>query len=126
MTRTNRMIGALGALVVAMALTPALGSAAGSRAAPSSQEVAGCQPTASTAVPQPTQALLDAAGLGDLPLAEDAARADLVAGPFSDPTAVTNPLFPIADLDSAILNGHVDGRPFRTETTLLPFTRLIE
>ena len=39
---------------------------------------------------------------------------------------MTNPLFPIAELDSAILNGHVDGKPFYTETTLLPFTRLIE
>src|SRR5207342_1468559 len=55
-----------------------------------------------------------------------AARRDLVAAPFSDPTAITNALFPIADLDSAILNGHVDGKPFYTETTLLPFTRIIE
>ncbi len=39
---------------------------------------------------------------------------------------MTNPLFPIAELDSAILNGHVDGKPFYTETTLLPFTRVIE
>lgn len=86
----------------------------------------GCQATASTPVPQPTQAQLDAAGLGDLPLAPDSARRDLVAAPFSNPTSVTNPLFPIADLDSAILNGHVDGKVFHTETTLLPFTRLIE
>ena len=35
-------------------------------------------------------------------------------------------MFPIAELDSAILNGRVDGKPFYTETTLLPFTRLIE
>jgi hypothetical protein len=39
---------------------------------------------------------------------------------------VTNPLFPISHLRSAILNGHVDGKVFHTETTLLPFTRLIE
>ena len=81
---------------------------------------------ASTPIPQPTQAELDAAGLGDIPLAPDSARRDLVAAPFSDPTAVTNPLFPIADLDSAILNGRVDGKPFYTETTLLPFTRIPE
>jgi hypothetical protein len=86
----------------------------------------GCQATASTPVPQPTQAQLDAAGLGDLPLAPDSARRDLVAAPFSDPTSVTNPLFPISQLDSAILNGHVDGKVFHTETTLLPFTRIIE
>ena len=86
----------------------------------------GCQASASTPVPQPTQAMLDAAGLGDLPLAPDAARSDLVAAPFSDPTSVTNPLFPIAELKSAILNGHVDGKVFHTETTLLPFTKIIE
>jgi len=86
----------------------------------------GCQASASTPVPQPTQAMLDAAGLGDLPLAPDAARRDLVAAPFSDPTSVTNPLFPIAELKSAILNGHVDGKVFHTETTLLPFTKIIE
>ena len=45
----------------------------------------GCQPTASTPVPQPTQAQLDAAGLGDLPLAPDSARRDLVAEPFEAP-----------------------------------------
>jgi hypothetical protein len=39
---------------------------------------------------------------------------------------VTNPLFPISDLDSAILNGHVDGKVFHTETTLLPYTKIIE
>jgi len=93
-----------------------------------SQPVAssGCDATASTPIPQPTQAELDAAGLGGIPLAPDSARRDLVADAFSDPTAVTNPLFPITELDSAILNGHVDGKPFYTETTLLPFTRLIE
>jgi hypothetical protein len=86
----------------------------------------GCQDSASTPVPQPTQEMLDAAGLGDLPLAPDSARRDLVAAPFSDPTNVTNPLFPIAELKSAILNGHVDGKVFHTETTLLPFQKVIE
>lgn len=85
-----------------------------------------CQASVSEAIPQPTKAQLDAAGLGDIPLAPDSARRDLVAAPFSDSTSVSNPLFPIADLDSAILNGRVDGKPFYTETTLLPFTQIIE
>jgi len=85
-----------------------------------------CQASVSEAIPQPTKAQLDAAGLGDLPLAPDSARRDLVAAPFSDSTSVINPLFPIADLDSAILNGRVEGKPFYTETTLLPFTQIIE
>jgi hypothetical protein len=86
----------------------------------------GCDTSVSTTVPQPTQAMLDAAGLGDLPLAPDSARRDLVAAPFSHSTSVTNPLFPISQLDSAILNGHVDGKVFHTETTLLPFTKIVE
>jgi hypothetical protein len=49
-----------------------------------------------------------------------------VVAPFSDPTTITNPWFPISELRSAILNGHVDGKAFYTETTLLPFTRVIE
>ena len=85
-----------------------------------------CQQTEQTTVPQPTAAHLEAADLGDLPVARDDDRADLVAPPFSDPTTVTNPLFPISDLHSALLNGTVDNQPFRVETTLLPDTRIIE
>ena len=85
-----------------------------------------CEPTASVPISQPTASQLEAADLGGIPLAPDSARRDLVAAPFSDPTAVTNPLFPIGDLDSAILNGRVDGKVFHTETTLLPFTQIIE
>jgi len=115
-------------IVLALATTsvPVIGAVAQSRSFAASAASTGCQATASTPVPQPTPAQLDAAGLGGIPLAPDSARRDLVAAPFSDPTAVTNPLFPIADLDSAILNGRVDGKPFYTETTLLPFTQILE
>ena len=112
-------------IVLATVLLPGIGTFAQGQSV-SSAGSTGCETTASTPIPQPTQAELDAAGLGVIPLAPDSARVDLVAQPFSDPTAVTNPLFPIADLDSAILNGRVDGKPFYTETTLLPFTRIIE
>jgi hypothetical protein len=64
--------------------------------------------------------------LGCLEVAPDSARVDLQQPVFSDPTNVTNPFFPISNLDSVILLGHVDGKPFRTETTLLPDTRVIE
>ena len=80
----------------------------------------------STAIPQPTVAQLAAAGFEKLPVTPENERVDRAASPFSDPTNVTNPLFPISDLHSAILNGRVDDRPFRTETTLLPDTRIIE
>ena len=115
-------------IVVALATTmlSSLGTGAQSQPVPSSAGSTGCEATASTPIQQPTPEELEAAGLGGIPLAPDSARRDLVAEPFSDPTAVTNPLFPIAELDSAILNGRVDGLPFYTETTLLPFTRIIE
>ncbi len=117
---------ALGASFVLLVLATGGATAGVSAAATATPAGLGCQDSASTPVPQPTQEMLDAAGLGDLPLASDAARRDLVAAPFSDSTAVTNPLFPIAELKSAILNGHVDGEVFHTETTLLPFQKVIE
>ena len=63
---------------------------------------------------------------GDIPVAPESARVDLSMPTFSDPTNVTNPLFPISKQDSVLMVGHVDGKPFRTEVTLLPETRIIE
>ena len=79
-----------------------------------------------TTIPQPTQAQLEASGLAALPLAPESERVDIAAPTFSTPTSFTNPLFPISELHSAILNGTVEGKPFHTETTLLPQTRIIE
>jgi hypothetical protein len=53
-------------------------------------------------------------------------RVDLVRPSFSDPTNVTNSLFPASKQESVLLLGRVDGKPFRTEVTLLPETRIIE
>jgi len=58
--------------------------------------------------------------------APDSARVDIVIPTFSNPTRITNPLFPISNLRSAILLGSIDGHLFRAETTLLPETRIIE
>jgi hypothetical protein len=52
-------------------------------------------------------------------------RVDFERPAFSHSTNVTNPLFPISRLRSALLLGHVDGKPFRTETTLLPGTQTV-
>jgi len=81
----------------------------------------GCVPDS-----QPTARHLKAAGLEGLPIATKRKRVDLVAPPFSNSTNITNPLFPISRLHSAILNGRVSGKVFRVETTLLPDTRIIE
>ena len=106
-------------LILSLLLLPAaaLAGAAPARA---------CTPSVATPVPQPSRAQMTASGLGRLPVAPDAERVDLVAPPFSNPTSVTNPLFPISRLDSVVLNGRVDGKTFRTETTLVPETRVIE
>jgi hypothetical protein len=101
----------------------------GSAATLASSACGGGDPTAaseSTSIPQATPAELEAAGLEKLPVAPRGERVDLAAPAFSNSTKVTNPLFPISNLRSAILSGRVDGKPFKTETTLLPQTRIIE
>ena len=85
--RRHRLIAAL-----AVAATTAAGDAHAS-----------CRVSVTTAVPQPTAAQLDAGGLGRLPIAPEDRRVDRAAPPFSNPTAITNPLFPISALHSAIL-----------------------
>jgi hypothetical protein len=57
--------------------------------------------------------------------APESERVDLATPAFSNPTQITNPLFPISELRSVVLLGHVGGQPFRTETTLLPRTETI-
>ncbi len=61
-----------------------------------------------------------------MPVAPDSDRVDLTVPTFSDPTAVTNPLFPVSQQRAVVFVGHVDDLPFRTEVTLLPDTRIIE
>jgi hypothetical protein len=62
----------------------------------------------------------------DIPVAPQSERVDLSTPTFTDPTNVTNPLFPVSKQDSVLMVGHVDGKPFRTEVTLLPETRIVE
>jgi hypothetical protein len=100
---------------LAVAATVAFGACGGSDESSESADV-----------PQPSRADFAAAGLGKLPVAPQEQRVDLTAPPFSHPTEVTNPLFPISDLHSAVLAGRIDGKPFHTETTLLPYTRTME
>jgi len=52
--------------------------------------------------------------------AATSARVDVERPKFTNPTEITNPLFPISELDSVVLLGEVDGLPFRSETTLIP------
>ena len=54
------------------------------------------------------------------------ARVDLDKPAFSNPTDVTNPLFPVSSQARVLLLGHVDGLPLRIEVTLLANTRVID
>jgi len=74
---------------------------------------------------RPTSAQSDCgtySGEGCAPLES---RIDLEPPQFSNPTEITNPWFPISELDSVVLTGEVDGLPFRAETTLLPYSGVV-
>jgi hypothetical protein len=45
---------------------------------------------------------------------------------FSEPTTITNPLFPLGELDQVIHLGEQSGQAARVEVTLLPETRVVE
>ncbi len=60
-----------------------------------------------------------------LPTAPRRARVDLVKPRFSNPTEVTNPLFPVSQQARMLLLGNVAGEPLRIEVTLLPRTRMV-
>jgi hypothetical protein len=78
----------------------------------------------SATIPQPS---LDKLGkLTRSRIAPGNQRVDLGVPTFSNPTNITNPLFPIGKLQSALLLGRYNGNPWRAETTLLPDTRTVE
>ncbi|MGI9120698.1 MAG: hypothetical protein ACR2G7_11370 [Acidimicrobiales bacterium] len=54
------------------------------------------------------------------------ARVDLASPVFSDPTKITNPLFPISDLTQVVQLGVDEGQQLRVEITLLPERKTIE
>jgi hypothetical protein len=60
-----------------------------------------------------------------LPVSPDGERVDLAKPTFSNPTAITNPLHPTSQVQQTIYGGHVDGKPFRTEVSLIPGTKPI-
>jgi hypothetical protein len=55
-----------------------------------------------------------------LPVSPDAKRVDLAKPTFTSPTSITNRLHPTSQVQQIIYGGHVDGKPFRTEVTVLP------
>jgi len=91
--------------------------------------LAACQGTSDLPSPSPAAATAttssDCGTLDGRGCADPTDRVDLARPTFSHPTDITNPLFPIGRLRSALLLGHVDSRHFRTETTLLPRTETV-
>jgi hypothetical protein len=53
-------------------------------------------------------------------------RVDLETPVFTNPTEVTNPLFPVSQQHSVLFLGESEGEPLRVEVTLLPETKAIE
>ena len=53
------------------------------------------------------------------------ARVDLRTPAFTAPCDISNPLFPVSELDRAVFAGLVEGERLRIETTRLPGTRTI-
>ena len=96
---------------IAAAAAIVLGACTGGAAATTPSSPAG-------EIPQPPVP----AGVDVAPLSE---RVDLAIPTFSHPTDITNPLFPVSAQASVLMLGHVEGKPFRTEVTLLPDTRIV-
>jgi hypothetical protein len=117
--RTRTTILTLGITIIAAAAL-ALGACKGS------DEASGSRSDGADTIPQPSAAQMEVAKLDNLAVAPESQRVDIDAPTFSNPTEISNPLFPISDLHSVIFSGKVEGKPFHTETTLLPQTRMIE
>jgi hypothetical protein len=105
-------------VAVASLVAACTGTSEGAPSTATPSATATSTPAPST-IPQP-------AVPGDLPLAPESERVDITVPTFSDPTTITNPLFPVSQQESVVLLGHVDDEPFRTEVTLLPETRIID
>ena len=86
---------------------------------------AGGTAAAQEATPAAECILLEEAA-GCLPTAPPEARIDLETPVFSDPTAVTNPLFPISSQERLLQFGVDDGESLRIESSLMPETKQIE
>ena len=99
---------------------PSTSAGADATSSPVASGAASSSPTTSGAaqIPQPSVTGVDVADLAD--------RVDLAVPTFSNPTEITNPLFPIALQSTELLVGTVEDKAFRTEVTVLPWTQVIE
>lgn len=118
-TSRRNLVGALVAVLLGVACSsPGSGDGTGALAdaSPAAPDLAG------TTVEWPVTRCGTYSGEGCAPTSE---RVDVERPTFSNPTEITNPLFPISTLDSVLLLGEVDGLPFRAETTLIQGTQTV-
>ena len=110
-------------IMLAVLVTSGCTGHSGSPAASSAPTSVGTAPSGPKTIPQPPLSKLSK--LTRRRLAPDSERIDLVMPSFSNPTKVTNALFPISTLNAVIL-GEVDGAPLKIDTTLLPQTKTVQ
>jgi hypothetical protein len=84
------------------------------------------RPAASTAATNAATCVKNEQGDGCLPIRPQSQRVDLGQPSFSNPTAVTNPLFLKSGLSQVIQLGEEGGDRLRFEVTQLPRTRTVE
>jgi hypothetical protein len=113
-------------LIVAIAVVAASCTNDSNAASPTGVSATGTSTGATTTGPATVTTIPQPFVPPHIPVAPESDRVDLAMPTFSDPTNITNPLFPVSLQDSVLMLGHVDGKPFRTEVTLLPDTQIIE
>jgi hypothetical protein len=113
-------------LIVAVALVAAACTSSSDAASPMGSSGSGSASGGATATGKTVTTIPQPAVAAHIPVAPESERVDLTMPTFSDPTNITNPLFPVSLQESVLMLGHVEGKPFRTEVTLLPETRIIE
>ena len=112
--------------IIAVALVTAACTSSSDAASPMGASGSGSASGGATATGATLTTIPQPAMPAHIPVAPKSERVDLTMPTFSDPTNITNPLFPVSLQESVLMLGHVEGKPFRTEVTLLPETRIIE
>ena len=113
-------------LIVVVALVTGACTSSSDAASPMGASGSGAASGGATATGATVMTIPQPAVPAHIPIAPESERVDLTMPTFSDPTTITNPLFPVSLQESVLMLGHVEGKPFRTEVTLLPETRIIE
>ncbi len=87
--------------------------------------IAGCDKKPTAPEPPESWTTLECGTNSGTGCAPSSQRVDLVKPTFSNPTKITNPLFPVSEVTQTLLLGHVEGKPLHVVYTLLPGARTI-